>query len=77
MGAMTSDLSNDDIRELAAIRERLIRETNYPFSHEASRWKKLLAKLDPEAIKPREPLPPPKVYAPPRATVARSRRNGE
>ena len=34
----------------------------------------ILAKLRPEPV--REPLPPPKVYVPPRATAARRRRTG-
>jgi hypothetical protein len=33
------DLSDDDIRDLAAILKRLLRETNHPFSSEAQRWK--------------------------------------
>jgi hypothetical protein len=67
-------LSNDDIRDLTTILKRLIREAKYPFSPEARRWKELLAKLDPEAVKQLEPAPPPKVYAPPRATVTGRRR---
>jgi hypothetical protein len=70
---MTSDLSNDDCHDLTAIPKRLLQETKYPFSPEARRWKELLAKLDPEAVKPREPTPPPKAYTPPRATAARRR----
>jgi hypothetical protein len=38
-------------------------DSRYPFSPEDRRLKELLAKLKPEPV--REPLPPPKVYAPP------------
>jgi hypothetical protein len=51
----------------SAIPERLLRKTKYPFAPEAQRWKGLAAKLDTEAIKPGEPLPPSKVYVQPRA----------
>jgi hypothetical protein len=71
---MNLDLSDEDMRDLASILKRLIDETKYPFSPEAYRWKELLGKLDPEAIKPRDPLPPVQHYEPPRATAARRRR---
>jgi hypothetical protein len=43
----------------------------YPFSERIRMLKAILAKLRPEPA--REPLPPPKVYAPRRATAARRR----
>jgi hypothetical protein len=73
---MNPDLTDTDIRDLASILKRLIDETKYSFGPEAYRWKELLGKLDPEAIKPRDLLPPRKHYEPPRATAARRRRAG-
>jgi hypothetical protein len=46
----------------------------YPFSPCIPTPRAILAKLRPEPV--REPLPPRKVYAPPRATLARKRRRG-
>jgi hypothetical protein len=46
----------------------------YPFSARIQTLRAILAKLRPEPA--RAPLPLPKVYAPPRATVARKRRAG-
>jgi hypothetical protein len=46
----------------------------YPFSPRIQTLRAILAKLRPEPI--REPLPLPKVYAPPRATAARRRHAG-
>jgi hypothetical protein len=69
---MQPDLSDEDIADLAKLIKRAIDDSRYPFSPEVRRWKELLAKLRPEPV--REPLPPPKVYAPPRATPARRRR---
>jgi hypothetical protein len=43
----------------------------YPFPASIQTLRAILAKLRPEPI--REPLPPPKVYAPPRATAGRRR----
>jgi hypothetical protein len=49
------------IRELAEI----IDGDRYQFSERIRTLKAILSKLRPESV--REPLPPPKVYAPPRA----------
>jgi hypothetical protein len=46
----------------------------YPFSVRIQTLRAILAKLKPEPI--REPLPPPEVYAPPRATAIKRRRRG-
>jgi hypothetical protein len=56
------------IKELAEITGN----DRYPFSRRIQTLRAILAKLRPEPA--REPEPPPKVYAPPRATAARRRR---
>jgi hypothetical protein len=56
--------------ETAALTKELADITGndrYPFSERSRAVKAILAKLRPEPV--REPLPPPKVYAPPRATA--------
>jgi hypothetical protein len=66
------DLSDEEaaaqIKELADITGN----DRYPFSPRIQTLRAILAKLRPEPV--REPAPPPKVYAPPRATAARRRR---
>jgi hypothetical protein len=47
----------------------ITRNDRYPFSERIRTLKAVLAKLRPEPV--REPLPPPKVYAPPLAAAAR------
>jgi hypothetical protein len=69
------DLSDEEaavlIKELADITGN----DRYPFSPRIQTLRAILAKLKPEPV--REPLPPPpKVYAPPRATGARRRPTG-
>jgi len=62
--------------EAAALIKELhetVEDDPYPFSPRICTLRAILAKLRPEPV--REPLPPPKVYAPPRA-VARKRRRG-
>jgi hypothetical protein len=56
------------IKELADITGN----DRYPFSARIRTLRAILAKLRPEPA--REPLPPPKVYVPLRATAARRRR---
>jgi hypothetical protein len=72
MGVMHLDLTDDEagalIKELADITGN----DRYPFSARIQTLRAILAKLQPEPV--REPLPPPNVYAPPRATSARRRR---
>jgi hypothetical protein len=53
---------------------RAIDDDRYPLSPRIQTLKAILGKLRPEPT--REPLPPPKVYAPPRAMVTRRRRSG-
>jgi hypothetical protein len=62
---MNLDLTDEEaaalIRELAAI----IDGNRYQFSQRIRTLKRILTKLRPEPT--RQPLPPPKMYAPPRA----------
>jgi hypothetical protein len=51
-----------------------INDARYPLSPRIQTLRAILQKLRPEPV--REPLPPPKVYAPPRATATRRRRAG-
>jgi hypothetical protein len=66
------DLSEDEAVALTRELDDIIRNDRYQFSPRILTLKAILAKLRPEPV--REPLPPPKVYAPPRATAARRRR---
>jgi hypothetical protein len=69
---MNLDLSDEEsaalIRELADITGN----DRYRFSPRIRTLTAILAKLRPEPV--REPLPPPKRYAPPRTTARRRRR---
>jgi hypothetical protein len=72
---MHLDLSDEEEAVLAVELVQLISRAKYPFSDRVRTLGAILAKLRPEPV--REPLPPPpKVYAPPRATGARRRRSG-
>jgi hypothetical protein len=51
-----------------------IDDDRYPLSRRILTLKRILAKLDPRPVW--EPLPLPKVYAPPRAAAARRRHRG-
>jgi hypothetical protein len=68
------DLTDEEaaalIKELADIPGN----DRYPFSTRIQTLRAILAKLRPEPA--REPVPPRKVYAPPRATAARRRWRG-
>ena len=68
-------LELSDEEEAALIKEvdNIVERDRYPFSPRVRTLRAILAKLRPEPV--REPLPPPKVYAPPRA-LARRRRAG-
>ena len=65
-----------DLTDAALIKELadITGNDRYPFSSRIQTLKAILAKLKPEPA--REPLPTPKVYAPPRATAARRCRRG-
>jgi hypothetical protein len=70
---MNLDLSDDEAAVLTHELADIVENARYPLSHRIRTLKAILAKLRPEPV--REPLrPPPKVYAPPRATAARRRR---
>jgi hypothetical protein len=66
------DLSDDEAGALAQELHAIVENDRYPLSPRIRTLRAILAKLRPEPA--REPLPPPKVYAPPRATAARRRR---
>jgi hypothetical protein len=69
---MTLDLSDPETDALATLLRRTIDDDRYPLSPRIQTLKAILGKIRPEPT--REPLPPPKVYAPPRATASRRRR---
>ena len=71
---MTLDLTDDETTALAQELHDIVENDRYPFSPRIRTLRAILAKLRPEPV--REPLPPPKVYAPPRAAAARRRRTG-
>jgi hypothetical protein len=71
---MQLDLTDQEIAALARLLTNTIDADRYPLSPRIQTLKGLLAKIRPEPA--REPLPPPKVYAPPRATAGRKRRRG-
>jgi hypothetical protein len=70
MGDTHLDLSDDEAAALAQRLKRAIDRDRHPPSR-AWRPSAILAKLRPEPA--REPTTPPKVYAPPRAALARKR----
>jgi hypothetical protein len=59
------DLSDDEAAALIQEVHNTVRNDRYPFSPRIRTLRAILAKLRPEPV--RKPLPPPKVYAPPRA----------
>jgi hypothetical protein len=69
---MTLDLSDPETDALATLLRRIIDDDRFPLSPRIQTLRAILGKIRPEPT--REPLPPPKVYAPPRATTARRRR---
>jgi hypothetical protein len=71
---MTPDFTEDEKRALIELLDSTINQDRYPLSPRFSTLRAILAKLRPEPV--REPLPPPKVYAPPRATATRRRPGG-
>jgi hypothetical protein len=70
---MMLDLT-EETDALARLPRRTIDDERYPLAARIQTLKAVLDKIRPEPA--REPLPPPKVYAPPRATLARRRRTG-
>jgi hypothetical protein len=69
---MNLDLTDEEAAALTQELHNIVEDDRYPFSLRIRTLRGILSKLRPEP--PREPLPPPKVYAPPRATAARRRR---
>ena len=68
------DLSDDEAAALVALLTRTIDGDRYPLSPRIRTLRAILAKLRPEPV--HEPLPPPKVYTPPKAAAATRRRRG-
>jgi hypothetical protein len=68
---MHLELSDDEAAARAQHLKRAIDSDRYPLSPRLTPLKAILAKIRPEPV--REPLPPAKVYAPPRATADRRR----
>jgi hypothetical protein len=62
---MTLDLAEEEAAALTQELHDIVESDRYPFSPRIRTLRAVLATLRPEPI--REPLPPPKVYAPPRA----------
>jgi hypothetical protein len=71
---MNLDLSDDEPTVLTRELADIVENARYPLSHRILTLRAILGKLRPEPV--REPLPAPKVYAPPRATTVRRRRAG-
>jgi hypothetical protein len=71
---MTLDLSDPETDALATLLRRAIDDDRFPLSPRIQTLKAILGKIRPEPT--REPLPPPKVYAPPRATTPKRRHRG-
>jgi hypothetical protein len=71
---MPLDLTDTEKFALVDLLKRTIRDDPYPLSPRVQSLRDILDKLDPPPV--REPLPPPKVYAPPRAVAARRRHRG-
>jgi hypothetical protein len=71
---MNLELSDDEKLALDALLKRTIRDDPYLLSPRVQTLRGILEKLEPQPV--RDPLPPSKVYAPPRTTAARRRRRG-
>jgi hypothetical protein len=68
---MTLDLSDEETAALTRLLSNTIDADRYPLSPRIQTLKAILGKIRPEPV--REPLPPLKVYAPPRASAKRRR----
>jgi hypothetical protein len=69
---MNLDLTDEEAAALIRELHDIVENDHYPFSHRIRVLRDILAKLRPEPV--HEPLPPPKVYAPPRFVSGRRRR---
>ena len=67
------DLTDEETDALARLLSRTTDNDRYPLSPRVQTLRAILAKIRPEPV--REPLPLPKVYAPPRF-IRRRRRRG-
>jgi hypothetical protein len=70
---MHLDLTDQEAAALIQGLHDIIENDTYPFSPRICTLREILSRLRPEPL--REPLPPPKVYGPPRATATRRRRS--
>jgi hypothetical protein len=70
---MHLDLTVEETAGLTQELHNIVESDRYPFSPHILTLRAVLAKLRPEPV--REPLPPRKVYALPRATRARRQRD--
>jgi hypothetical protein len=68
---MNPDLTEEQTEALVTELDRIIDGDRYPFSPRIRTLKEIRAKFQPYPV--REPVPPPKRYAAPRATTARRR----
>jgi len=71
IGPMNLDLTDEETAALTQELHDIVENDRYPFSPRIRTLRAILNKLRPEPV--REPLPPLRVYAPPRATAARRR----
>ena len=70
---MDLTLSDEERQALAKHLHNYLDYHRYPYSREIQPLTAVLERVDPSKPK-REPAPPPKVYAPPRATAKQRRR---
>ena len=68
---MILELNDEETAALSRLLSQTVASDRYPFSPRVQALHGILAKIRPEPV--REPLPPPKVYAAPRA---KGRRRG-
>jgi hypothetical protein len=68
---MNLELSDEETATLTQELHDIVENDRYPFSPRIRTLRGILAKLRPEPV--REPLSPPKVYAPPRSGCYRRR----
>jgi hypothetical protein len=69
---MNIELDDDQAAALIKELHDIVENDPFPFSERIRTLRAVLEKLRPEPV--REPLPPPKHYVPPKATVAKWRR---
>jgi hypothetical protein len=69
------ELSDEETAALTQELHDIVENDRYLFSPRIRTLRGILAKIRPEPT--RVPLPPPKVYAPPRASAARRHRAGQ